>query len=89
MRNLTLAHRKKLTSQFSHKGLIENNSFDNFVEGLYKYRCSIVHSKESEIQNTEIPDPFDDISPAKYWNYAMQNIAKRIISRMCIAVDMD
>lgn len=51
--------RDKLSKYALHKGLIRNNSFAELATQLYSFRNSIVHAKESQIERTAIPDPFD------------------------------
>ena len=55
----TSSVRNKLSKYAIHKGLIGNNGFDELATQLYSFRNSIVHAKESQIERTAIPDPFD------------------------------
>ncbi|MCG6913862.1 hypothetical protein LJE86_08090 [bacterium BMS3Abin03] len=55
----TSSVRSKLGKYALHKGLIKSKNFDELATQLYFYRNSIVHAKESQIERTAIPDPFD------------------------------
>jgi len=63
--------------------LIKENNFDVFIKETYNFRNSIVHSKESQIEFTEIPDQFniDRIELLKKWSKVIKVLANMAINK--------
>lgn len=61
--------------------LIQNYEIKNLVKSLYKFRNSIVHAKEKEINNTIIPDPFVKSTKRDLWIEIISNISIETIRK--------
>lgn len=79
---LTSAEKRKIVSFLINKSIIEKDSFEYFCNRLYDYRNSLVHSKEYQIDTTNLPDLFNERKEYEIWNYVIRNIAKICISRL-------
>lgn len=64
------------------RGLVKSKLFNNFVESLYDYRCSVVHSKESLKDKTLLHSQIYVTESTKSWNYIVKMIATKIIRSM-------
>lgn len=81
-RRLTPSMRGRFANYAYYKKLIKKNSFDALVDGLYEYRCSIVHAKEAMLDRTSIPDPFAADHRMTAWTFLMRKIAVRVVAVM-------
>jgi len=81
-KTLTDSKKRKIVSFLFNKSIIEKGKFDFFCNKLYDYRNSLVHSKEYQIDTTNIPDLFSESKEYKIWNYVIRDIAKICISRL-------
>lgn len=78
----TLSVRDKLVKYALYKKLFTKDKFDELSNSLYSYRNSIVHAKESQIENTVIPNPFDkeQYNIVKGWIYIVRFLANLSIN---------
>ncbi|WP_445664400.1 hypothetical protein [Fodinibius sp. AD559] len=77
--SLTDSMQKKLYEYAFHHSLITSNSFSQLCSKLYEFRNSIVHAKESELDKTQIPDPFQHNSQTQNWIFITKFISERLI----------
>lgn len=75
-------HQKNQLKEFCFRNnLTQNTEFNQFVSALYAYRNSLVHAKESEINNTVFPNPFDLKEDNDKWLFVIDDLALRCIRR--------
>ena len=79
---LTKYDKKRLIDYLQHKKIISSDKFSKFSNTLYKYRNSLVHSKETQIDKVDLPDLFQDKPYYIYWNYTIKYIAEACIKRL-------
>lgn len=79
---LTDAEKRNIVSFLLHKSIIDKNTFTCLCNRLYDYRNSLVHSKEYQINSTQLPDLFNERKEYEIWNYVIRNIARICISRL-------
>lgn len=74
--------RNRLCKYAVRKKITKSNNFDELSTQLYSFRNSIVHAKESQIERTLIPDPFDieRTNTIKNWIYITRIFADLAIS---------
>jgi hypothetical protein len=82
---ISLSLKKKLTDYCFHHKLINTKDFKHIFKQLYKFRNSIVHAKESEVNVTIFPDPFEDNSNLNKWIYIVDEISRICINKYNIA----
>ncbi len=78
---LTNNQKKKISRYAHHKGLIREDDFKYLAKALYKFRNSIVHAKEHQIEDTKIPDPFEQSYDVQPWIYIVDEIVIRCIRK--------
>ena len=64
----------------THK-FIRDNNYESLIKALYKFRNSIVHAKEKQIQETIIPDPFHANSVIDPWIVIVDELAIKCIEK--------
>jgi hypothetical protein len=79
---LTAAETRKLTAFVRHHKLAAVNGIDDVATALYAYRNGLVHAKESEIERTSIPSPFEAASERGPWAWVAELVADRAIRRL-------
>lgn len=79
---LTKNEKKKLIDYLLNKDYLKDNNFDKFSNRIYDYRNSIVHAKENQISNTNLPDIFNEDEDYQVWNYLIKYIAEHCIKRL-------
>lgn len=82
---ISLSSKKKLTDYCSHHKLINKKEFKCIFKQLYRFRNSIVHAKESEVNITSFPDPFEDNSNLNKWIFIVDEISRICINKYNIA----
>lgn len=80
-RALSKNDKSKLCSYAALHHLIVNDNFDELPGALYQYRNSLVHAKENELIRTTLPNPFDLSQIIHRWNYLIEFIARRCITK--------
>jgi len=79
---LSYSSKKDIFSYARKKSLVKGGKFNNFVESLYDYRCSVVHSKESSREKTLLQSQILINESTTSWNYIAKMIATKIIRSM-------
>lgn len=79
--SITGSFKQKLTNYAFHKGLIDESNFPKLVRQLYKFRNAIVHAKERQIQDTIIPNPFEENLIIDNWIYIIDEISRKCIKK--------
>lgn len=79
--SLSPSVKNKLTQYCKFNKLIKLNEFKYIHQQLYAFRNSIVHAKESEIDRTLLPDPFEYTSDIDKWIYVVDVIAQKCIQK--------
>jgi len=78
---LSSNQKKKISKYAHHKELIREDDFKYLTKALYKYRNSIVHAKEHQIEDTIIPDPFEQNYAVQPWIYIVDEIVIKCIRK--------
>lgn len=86
LRNLleeVLSQRRKneLKESCFRNALIQDTEFSQVVSALYAYRNSLVHAKESQLNNTVFPNPFDLKEENDKWLLIIDDLALRCIRK--------
>lgn len=79
---LTDSMKSKLVDFAYHHSLIQSSNINVLSESLYEFRNSIVHAKESELDRTTIPDPFNVETQINKWIFIVRFIAERLIKEL-------
>ncbi len=79
--SITDSLKKKLTNYAFNNGLIDINKFNMLIRQLYKFRNSIVHAKERHIQDTTIPNPFEENQIVYRWINIVDELSRRCIKK--------
>ncbi len=79
---LTQPRKSRLLNYCLHKGIITERKFEKIGTELYRFRNSIVHAKEKELSNTNIPNPFELNSKLYKWIYITDELARECIMRL-------
>lgn len=78
---LTEKNKKKISKYCSQNVLIDADDFISVSTALYKYRNSLVHAKETEINKTMFPNPFEQVDEVNKWIYVVDEIALMCIKK--------
>jgi hypothetical protein len=79
---LTTSEASSFVEYAKYHKLSAAKTLKEFAEHLYRYRNSLVHAKESQIQTTRVPDPFSGIGSTGSWEWIVELAAARSIRRM-------
>lgn len=79
--SVTESLKRKLTGYAFNNRLIEEEKFNKLVRQLYKFRNSVVHAKEGQIQDTLIPNPFEENLTINRWIYIADELSRRCIKK--------
>lgn len=78
---LSSGQKNKLRKFCFSNNLIDSDDFKKVCESLYTYRNSLVHAKETEINRTTFPNPFEDREQINKWLYIVDEVARRCIKK--------
>ncbi|MCD4712772.1 MAG: hypothetical protein K8R73_05760 [Clostridiales bacterium] len=78
---ITSSNKKKLSEYCFNKGLIDSDDFGKVCLSLYSYRNSLVHAKETELNQTVFPNPFEEREQINSWLYVVDEIARKSIKK--------
>ena len=78
---LTPSNKRRLSEFCNSNGLIDGSEFNKVCMSLYAYRNSLVHAKETEIERTSFPDPFEDKEHTNLWANIVDEIARKCIKK--------
>lgn len=79
---LTQSQNYKLSRYAKKYNLIKSETIKDLCNGLYAFRNSLVHSKEKEIANVNLPDPFLIQKQLNQWIYIVRECADSAIKKL-------
>jgi len=78
---LTASQKKKISKFAFYKKLITEDNFNYITKALYKFRNSMVHAKENQINDIKMPDTFEYNSEVHPWIYLIDEITIKCIRK--------